>query len=108
MAHPDSYRCFDEGHVFGCTSTADGRAVCDRCGYEEIERDGDELGGPDCHDCGVCEWCIERSIEAAEGYADAHPGDCEECHGTGRIFCEMRGGFYPCRDCKATGFRGRD
>lgn len=42
-----------------------GDDVCPRCGYRDCECDDDP---DDCHDCGMCEECIDRSIAAAEEY----------------------------------------
>jgi len=37
--------------------------TCMGCGFVDCECDDDQ---DDCLNCGVCDWCIERSITAAE------------------------------------------
>jgi len=48
-------------HVYGDVSS-DGRDICTECG-EVMPR---WMDPDDCMDCGMCEWCVERSIAAAE------------------------------------------
>lgn len=46
-------------HLYDVISS-DGRAMCSVCG--QVQPRHEDVA--DCLDCGVCEWCIDRSIAA--------------------------------------------
>lgn len=54
----------------------------------------------DCLNCGVCEWCIERSITAAEEWPDFFADECPHCRGTGWQDCGLIA--IECPECGGT------